>query len=77
MKTGEGTAGRFERHFRIADWRQENLSSATVVVAGVGALGSEVTRILAMSGVGHLILADPDRVEESNLSRAPARKRSP
>ncbi len=60
---------RFARHQLIPGWRQDRLRDATVVVAGVGALGNEVTRILAMSGVGRLILCDHDRVEASNLSR--------
>jgi hypothetical protein len=62
--------GRFDRQRLIPDWRQDRLAAAVVVVAGVGALGNEVARILAQSGVGALILCDPDRVEESNLSRA-------
>jgi molybdopterin/thiamine biosynthesis adenylyltransferase len=60
---------RFERHELIPGWQQGRLSSATVVVAGVGALGNEVARLLALAGVGRLILCDPDRVAASNLSR--------
>ncbi len=60
---------RFARHELIPGWRQDRLRGATVVVIGAGALGNEVTRILAMSGVGRLILCDHDRVEPSNLSR--------
>jgi molybdopterin/thiamine biosynthesis adenylyltransferase len=32
-------------------------------------LGNEVARLLAMAGVGRLVLCDPDLVAESNLSR--------
>lgn len=39
------------------------------MVAGVGALGNEVARLLAMAGIGRLILCDPDTVARSNLSR--------
>ncbi len=60
---------RFERHKLIPDWNQERLSKATVVIIGMGALGNEVARVLAMSGVGELIICDPDIIEESNLSR--------
>lgn len=60
---------RFARHQLIPGWRQERLREATVVVVGVGALGNEVARLLAMSGAGRLVLCDPDRIERSNLSR--------
>jgi molybdopterin/thiamine biosynthesis adenylyltransferase len=60
---------RFARHDLIEGWSQPRLAAATVVIAGVGALGNEVAAILAMSGVGRLLLCDPDTVAESNLSR--------
>ena len=60
---------RFIRHGGIPGWGRERLRSATVVVIGVGALGNEVTRILAMAGAGRLRICDPDMVAESNLSR--------
>lgn len=45
------------------------LKKATVGVAGVGGLGSNVALALARSGIGRLILADFDVVEPSNLNR--------
>jgi len=45
------------------------LRTATVGIAGLGGLGSNVAVALARSGVGRLILVDCDRVEESNLNR--------
>lgn len=48
---------------------QEKLLSASVLVVGVGGLGSPVAMYLAAAGVGHLILADFDRVDLSNLQR--------
>jgi ubiquitin-activating enzyme E1 C len=60
---------RYERQIRIDGWDQEKLFSATVFVAGVGAIGCEVAKNLAMMGVGRLMIADYDRVELSNLSR--------
>jgi molybdopterin/thiamine biosynthesis adenylyltransferase len=60
---------RFERHLLIPDWNQAQLSNATVIIVGMGALGNEVARILAMAGVGKLIICDPDIIETSNLSR--------
>lgn len=64
-------AERFARHELIPGWEQERLHEAVVVIVGVGALGNEAARILALAGVGALILCDPDRVAESNLSRTP------
>lgn len=45
------------------------LRNATVMVVGCGAVGSFAIEALARSGVGHLILIDSDRVEESNINR--------
>jgi molybdopterin/thiamine biosynthesis adenylyltransferase len=67
--TGHQVSARFDRHGLIAGWSQSRLAEASVAIAGMGALGNEVSRILAMSGVGRLIVCDPDIVEESNLSR--------
>jgi molybdopterin/thiamine biosynthesis adenylyltransferase len=63
------TAERYARHRQIPGWDQERLTAAQVIILGVGALGSEVARLLAQAGVGRLTLCDPDTVEESNLSR--------
>lgn len=60
---------RYARHSLIPDWNQKSLADAKVIVVGMGALGNEVSRILAMAGVGQMILCDPDRIEASNLSR--------
>jgi molybdopterin/thiamine biosynthesis adenylyltransferase len=48
---------------------QERLLSASVLIAGVGALGCGVAAHLAAAGVGELILADPDTVEIGNIHR--------
>lgn len=47
----------------------ERLARATVGIAGCGGLGSNVAVALTRAGVGHLILADHDVVEASNLNR--------
>ncbi len=60
---------RYARHELIPGWRQSQLRHAVVLVAGVGALGNEVARLLALAGVEHLVLCDPDRIETTNLSR--------
>jgi len=48
---------------------QRMLAEATVLVAGVGALGSAAADSLARAGVGTLILVDRDVVELTNLQR--------
>ncbi len=60
---------RYDRQLRIEGWNQENLTKARVVIAGVGATGCEVSKNLALMGVGKLVLVDNDVVELSNLSR--------
>ncbi|MBC8570809.1 sulfur carrier protein ThiS adenylyltransferase ThiF [Zongyangia hominis] len=47
----------------------ERVKKARVGVAGLGGLGSHIAVMLARTGVGHLILADFDVVEPSNLNR--------
>ena len=47
----------------------EKLSRSVVGVAGLGGLGSNVAIALARAGVGKLIIADNDLVEQSNLNR--------
>ncbi len=48
---------------------QERLARTTIAIIGLGGLGSFVAWELAHLGIGHLILIDPDRVEETNLNR--------
>lgn len=45
------------------------LAAATVMVFGVGGVGSHCIEALARSGVGRLILTDPDEVALTNLNR--------
>ncbi len=54
----------------ISWWKQEVVRSATVLVVGAGALGNEVLKNLALMGIGRLIVADFDTIEDSNLSRS-------
>ncbi|MCS7117316.1 MAG: ThiF family adenylyltransferase [Thaumarchaeota archaeon] len=60
---------RYDRQMRIVGWDQELVMRSTVLIAGVGALGCEVAKNLALAGVGRLILVDRDVVELSNLNR--------
>lgn len=48
---------------------QEKLLTAHVLIIGLGGLGSPVAMYLAAAGVGHLVLADFDTVDLSNLQR--------
>lgn len=45
------------------------LEKSTVMVVGCGAVGSFAIEALARSGVGHIIVIDFDKVEESNINR--------
>jgi sulfur carrier protein ThiS adenylyltransferase len=45
------------------------LNRSTVGIAGLGGLGSTVAAALARAGIGTLIIADFDNVEQSNLNR--------
>ncbi len=60
----------FERTRRIIGGEgMDRLWKATVMVLGVGGVGGQCIEALARSGVGHLILVDPDRVSETNMNR--------
>ena len=45
------------------------LANATVMVLGVGGVGSHCIEALARSGVGTLILVDNDKVSQTNINR--------
>ena len=48
---------------------QQKLLDSTALIVGLGGLGSAAAMYLASAGVGHLILADFDTVDLSNLQR--------
>ena len=54
----------------ISWWRQERLAAARVLIVGVGALGNEVLKNLALVGVGTIHVVDFDLIEPSNLARS-------
>jgi len=63
---------RYSRHILLPQMDvagQEALLDATVLVIGLGGLGCPAAMYLASSGIGHLVLADADTVDLSNLQR--------
>src|SRR5512136_457964 len=63
---------RYARHLTIpcvGIEGQQKLKAASMLVVGVGGLGSIISLYLAAAGVGHLGLVDFDVVDSSNLQR--------
>lgn len=63
---------RYSRHILLPQLDydgQEAIVNSRVLVLGAGGLGSSAIMYLAVSGVGHLTILDPDHVELSNLQR--------
>ena len=60
---------RYHRQRLISWWDQKRLARSKVLVVGAGALGNEILKLLALTGVGRVVVLDMDRIELSNLSR--------
>lgn len=63
---------RYLRHIdlpQIGFAGQENIARGSVLLVGLGGLGSAAALYLAGAGIGRIGLADDDRVEEANLQR--------
>jgi len=63
---------RFSRHIMLPEIDvagQQKLLDATVMVIGLGGLGSPAAMYLAAAGIGHLVICDHDRVDVTNLQR--------
>ncbi|MFV2029440.1 HesA/MoeB/ThiF family protein [Neisseria sp. S1] len=66
---------RYSRHLlldEIGIEGQQKLLDATVLVVGCGGLGTAALPYLAAAGVGRLIIADHDNVDDTNLQRQTA-----
>jgi hypothetical protein len=60
----------YDRQARIfGDRGQDILRKQKVGIIGAGGAGSLIVEYLARLGVGHILLADPERIELSNLPR--------
>lgn len=63
---------RYSRHValpQLGESGQHRLEQASVLVVGLGGLGSVASLYLANAGVGHLVINDFDRVDATNLPR--------
>ncbi|AEY00092.1 thiazole biosynthesis adenylyltransferase ThiF [Oceanimonas sp. GK1] len=63
---------RYSRHLLLEEVGEEGqlkLKNASVLIVGLGGLGSPASQYLAAAGVGTLWLADFDQVDVSNLQR--------
>lgn len=61
---------RFQRFSLMGWWDQKRIREAKILVVGAGALGNEIVKNLALLGFGHVLIADLDNIENSNLSRS-------
>jgi adenylyltransferase/sulfurtransferase len=63
---------RYSRHLLLNEWSNEvqnKLTTARVLIIGMGGLGCPAAQMLAAVGVGTLTLADGDNVDVTNLQR--------
>ncbi|MFX1425811.1 MAG: ThiF family adenylyltransferase [Promethearchaeota archaeon] len=59
----------YDRQFRLEGWSQNLMKASRILIAGVGGLGCEIAKNLAMLGIGQIDLVDLDIIEHSNLNR--------
>ncbi len=62
--------GKFDRTISLLGAENfKKIENATVIVYGIGGVGSYVVEGLVRSGLGHIILVDKDKVSITNLNR--------
>lgn len=54
---------------KIGEQGQVKFKQTTIVIVGLGGLGSNCANLLARAGIGKLILIDHDSVDETNIQR--------
>jgi molybdopterin/thiamine biosynthesis adenylyltransferase len=69
IKIGFDRDDRLDRAKRVEWLDVGRVSSSAAIVIGAGALGNEVAKNLALSGIRKLTIVDFDTVERSNLAR--------
>ena len=72
QRRGQHHSQRYSRQIRlpqVGEAGQRTLGESAVLIIGMGGLGSPAAMYLTAAGVGRLVLADFDRVDESNLQR--------
>jgi molybdopterin-synthase adenylyltransferase len=72
VELSEGQFQRYARHLildEVGEEGQARLLQSRVLVVGAGGLGSPLLLYLAAAGVGTIGVADPDRVDITNLQR--------
>ena len=63
---------RFEKQIilkKVGVHGQKEIKKSKILIIGMGGLGCPLLTYLAASGVGHIGIVDPDKVELSNLNR--------
>lgn len=53
----------------ITKEKRELLATKNVAIIGIGSLGSEITKLLTIAGIGNFTLIDPDTLDASNVLR--------
>ncbi|MHA1940338.1 MAG: ThiF family adenylyltransferase [Candidatus Hodarchaeales archaeon] len=67
--SSDSSVRKYDRQQRLSIWNQQIIENSTIMIVGVGGTGGEVSKNLALLGIGKLILVDTDTIEYSNLNR--------
>lgn len=71
MGTNSVRNERFNRHMPLfGEQGQKKLAAARVAVVGIGGLGTHVVQQLALLGVGHIALLDPQELAATDRNRS-------